>query len=80
VPYPGDRQGIGGGAPKDTGRCPRLPPENPYQALTISDKHRPAMDGVRPAQCHIKTKDDKLKIVTFGTKRSPESDRSYGPN
>jgi len=38
------------------------------------------MDGVRPAQCHIKTKDDKLKIVTFGTKRSPESDRSYGPN
>ena len=45
--------------------APRLPPENPFQMVTISDKQRPRPGGVRAAQCKNPTTSDKPQNITF---------------
>jgi hypothetical protein len=50
--------------------CPRLPPVNPCQMVTISDRRRPLLDGVHAAQCENPTTNDKPQAVTIGKRGS----------
>jgi hypothetical protein len=50
-------------------RSPRLPPENPLQAVTISDKRWQWHGDVCAAQCRELITNDRCQTVTVGKKR-----------
>jgi hypothetical protein len=52
-----------------TGQDPRLPPENPCQVTTTSDKSRSTRFGVSAVQRWNSTTCDKSKIATAGNRR-----------